>query len=268
MNHQTLFTTAYQKLAPLVPASLVSCFIQSRNPFPSLAHVASISSRLCHVARLATLGLAGLGIAYATCYTIYHTTPFRILPAAEALSEDVLLLATRTHDDEVGVDPFDQMVEALGAMANAEGFAVPAVEAEIYHEGRRLGSRGGRRRLHGARFTSQAADAARVIFGLPNDTPENRLAVGRYIRRWMNDQANVRHTDVARCWPIATEAVFVPTEENINAANFRRSAARRDWVQDYNLVAANPSSPMDHLKRWILSWYQSDVFVRHAPDTI
>jgi len=77
---------------------------------------------------------------------------------------------------------------------------------------------------------SQVAQAAavecRIKFGLMRDTKANRMIVSGWLRSWLSERVDMRKVDQARHYPMALEACFVPTLEDVAAARFRESRTR------------------------------------------
>jgi len=82
-----------------------------------------------------------------------------------------------------------------------------------------------------------AAVECRIKFGLMRDTKANRLIVGNWLRIWLSERPDLRKVDQMRHYPMALEACFVPTQEDVEAVEFRESRTRNRRVAD---ARANP----------------------------
>lgn len=171
-------------------------------------------------------------------YVVFKThRKIGICPYDEKASKDLLALSELVPPEPTtaGQSAEDETAAPYGSVfVGPDGLpAAPGGNA------RELGRHNGgprRMRLHGGHFITQAADEARLVFGLPKDNEANRLAVRRVVLKWMKAQPGVRKYQVADSWQAAVELVFVPTEADLFAAAFRRSAARSERVQRYNLL--------------------------------
>lgn len=87
------------------------------------------------------------------------------------------------------------------------------------------------------RVPAAAATECRLKFGLLRDTKANRLVVGSWLREWLAARPDMRKVDQMRHYPMALEACFVPTQEDVLAAKFRATR-----VREARVLAAGVSS--------------------------
>jgi len=72
-----------------------------------------------------------------------------------------------------------------------------------------------------------AVDHARAELGTVKDNAANRLVVSRVIRNFMVERG-MRKTHVAYYFPVAVELYFIPTDQDVFAAEVRRTQAVRE----------------------------------------
>jgi hypothetical protein len=75
-----------------------------------------------------------------------------------------------------------------------------------------------------APFISACARAAKVQFGLPEDTLANRMCVRKYLADLMKEHG-MRPIAVSQFLDIAVEMVFIPTEDELRVWRMRQSMA-------------------------------------------
>lgn len=87
---------------------------------------------------------------------------------------------------------------------------------------------------------------ARAEYGVPRDTPANRIIVSEGIRRKMKAD-NVRDCDISRYFSAAVEMTFVPTRSDIRARRMGAGRTARSLKASY-------ANPIPTFIQWLTGW--------------